>query len=429
MVVYGEAERPRVVIDGFDRTHPFASTVERYAGAVRYLDEDPEIRWESWDAVVSLGRPTMYESHLRVLQIGGEPIGTVSDGNFTRKPALYLAEHVGEELEVPNDLPDGLRELVKRELLPVVDPRVHRQRIAPYRLASGGSGDAYCPLLHDLDRYAYAALYRPTGGIHECLYLPEMVADIAPWLIWVFEHWAVELPDVFPSQPEWTSDPTWMTADELSAQAEASQERADADRVIAEAKATVDSAEAALSKIRELVDASERVLLTGTDTPLVDVVQETLELFGFEVTDVDAGLEERQHKKEDLRVAQGDEWIALCEVKGYTKGAKLADLRKVDDYATLYALEAGKPPNGKWYIVNQFRETDPNSRPQLLAGADEYLESFGSGGGLTVDTRDLFRIRKAVDVGSVSKESVREMLTSSTGRFELPEGFGESSTA
>ena len=429
VVVYGEAERPRVLVAGFDTGHPFAPVVERYAGTVHYLDEEPKIRWDSWDAVVSLGKPNLRGDHLRVLQIGGQPSGMMRTGDYGAQAALNLAEHVGDELVVPDGLPDDLRELVTRELKRVVDPRIHRARIAPYRLAGGDRENAYWPLLHDLDRYAYAALYRPDLGLHECLYLPQAVADIAPWLLWAFKHWSEELPEVFPSQPEWTSDPTWMAADELSAQAEAARKRAEADRMIAEAEAAVDAAEAELSKVRERVDASERVLLTGTDTPLVDVVHETLELFGFAVTDVDAGLEDGQHKKEDLRAAQGDEWIALCEVKGYTKGGKLADLRKLDDYATLYAVEAGKPPNGKWYVVNQFRETDPNSRPQLLAGADEYLESFGSEGGLAIDTRDLFRMRKTVESGAVSKEAVRELLTTAKGRFELPEGFGETSPA
>lgn len=429
MVVYGVAELPRVVVVGFGRTHPFASAVERYAGTVRYLEEDSLIRWDSWDAIVSIGDPKAHDSHLRVLQIGDEPTGLRRQGQFSLERALYLSEHVGDELVMPDDLDEDLRELVKRELIPVIDPIAHRRRIAPYRLASGGRNDAYMPLLHDLDGYAYAALYRPDQGLHECLYLPEVITNIAPWLLWVFKHWAVELPNVFPSQPEWTFDPIWMTAQELSAQSEATRLRADADRIIAEAEAAVDDAQAALLKVRESVDTSERLLLTGTDTPLVQVVLETLELFGFDVTDVDALLADGQHKKEDLRVERDDEWIALCEVKGYTKGAKLADLRKLDDYATLYAVEAGKPPNGKWYVVNQWRDANPDSRPQLLAGADEYLESFGMEGGLAIDTRDLFLMRKAVEAGSVSKETIRGMLSGSSGRFELPQGFGQTPPA
>lgn len=171
--------------------------------------------------------------------------------------------------------------------------------------------------------------------------------------------------------------------------------------------------------MREEADQSERLLLTGTDTSLVDVVRKTLELFGFDVTDVDAGLAEGQAKKEDLRVADGD-WISLCEVKGYTKGAKLGDIGKLQGYATLFAAETGHAPTALWYVVNHWRETDPSSRANLLQGGDEYIEAFAEQGGLVVDTRDLFRLRKAVEAGSISTDAVRELLKSSAGRFEQP---------
>jgi hypothetical protein len=212
--------------------------------------------------------------------------------------ALVLMDHIGDELEIPDGLlDDDLRDLVKRELLPLVDPRVHRKRIAPWRLASGGSGSDYCPLLRDLDGYAFAALYRPAKGLHECLYLPENVFDLAPWLLYAFKRWATELPEVFPSQPEWTSDPMWMTAEELSAQSIVLEKRGDAERLMADAGTAVDEAEASLARIRESVDASDRLLLTGTDTPLVDIVYETLDLFGFNVTNVDEELAEGQARR------------------------------------------------------------------------------------------------------------------------------------
>src|SRR5271167_765861 len=94
VIVYGEAERPRVVAQGFDRTHPFAAVIDKYAGTVRYLVEDPDIRWDSWDAVVALGDPGVNAEHLRVLQIGGDPGGYQINSGFT-SAALYRTEHVG----------------------------------------------------------------------------------------------------------------------------------------------------------------------------------------------------------------------------------------------------------------------------------------------------------------------------------------------
>jgi hypothetical protein len=126
---------------------------------------------------------------------------------------------------------------------------------------------------------------------------------------------------VFPSEPEWTSNPTWMTHGELSAVADVAERRAESERVIAEHQAAVAEAEVALRELREAVDGSERLLLTGSGTPLVDVVQETLEAFGFQVKNVD---EERQANRQDLRedllVSEGD-WISLCEIKGLYNGS------------------------------------------------------------------------------------------------------------
>ncbi|GBG35816.1 hypothetical protein [Mycobacterium montefiorense] len=417
MVVYGEAQRPRVVVAGFDKSHPFASVVERYAGTVHYLDENPNIRWDSWDAVVAVGFAAIYAGHVRVLQIGGDPIGGVASRQ-TYASALSLTDHIGEELEIPDRLPDDLRELVKRELIPLVDPQVDRSRISPTRLAT--NDERYLPLLHDLDGYAFAALYLPPLGIHACLYLPGNTVNLAPWLLYAFRLWSDDLPDIFPSQPEWTSNPTWMTAEELSAQSDAAEKRAEEQRVMAEQRALVEGSEASLAQIRERVDASERQLLTADGPPLVAIVHQTLEeMLEFEVTNVDDGLAEGQAKKEDLRVAD-DGWIALCEVKGYTRGAKLSDLQKLTGWATLYAAEAGRPPNAMWFVANQFRGTDPSTRQPLLQGAEEYLEVFGQQGGLAIDTRDLFRLRKAVASGSVSAEDARAMLMGSTGRFEPP---------
>jgi hypothetical protein len=430
VIVYGEAARPRVIIDGFNKNHPFAAVVERYAGTVRYLVEDPDVRWESWDAVVSLGSPHLpshSSGHLRLLQIGGSP-----SGMFRRNPGqtifapLKHTDRVGDELVVPDDLPDDeLRDLVKAELLPLVvgasaDDR--RYRISPQEVFDEGRFNL--PLLQDLDGYAYATLYRPHMGPGECLYLPDLLTNLAPWLLYAFKRWAGEQPDVFPSQPEWTLDPTWMTPAEMAAQQDANDKRAEAERARVTCEAAVAEAEAALQKARESADEEERLLLTGTDTPLADIVHRTLEMFGFEVTNVDESLAEGQAKKEDLRVADSA-WLALCEVKGYSKGARLLDLQKLNGYATLYAAEAGKPPSAMWYVVNQFRGTDPNSRPQVLQGGDEYVDAFGQQGGLVIDTRDLFRLRKAVEAGRLSKEAAREMLVVSSGRFELRKGAVE----
>jgi hypothetical protein len=81
-----------------------------------------------------------------------------------------------------------------------------------------------------------------------------------------------------------------------------------------------------------------------------------------------------------------------------------------------------------WYVVNQFRGTDPTTRRPLLRNQDDDVDVFAEQGGLVVDARDLFRLRKAVAAGAVSAEAARVKLTSSSGRFELPQDFAELAT-
>jgi hypothetical protein len=114
--------------------------------------------------------------------------------------------------------------------------------------------------------------------------------------------------------------------------------------------------------------------------------------------------------------------------RGYTTGAKPSDLSKLNRFAALYAQENGQLPSAMGYVVNQFRGTDPTTRRPLLRNQDDDVDVFAEQGGLVVDTRDLFRLRKAVAAGAVSAEAARVMLTSSSGRFELPQDFAELAT-
>ncbi|MFI5541570.1 hypothetical protein ACIA5H_34825 [Nocardia sp. NPDC051900] len=47
------------------------------------------------------------------------------------------------------------------------------------------------------------------------------------------------------------------------------------------------------------------------------------------------------------------------------------------------------------------------------------MEVFADGGGLVIDTRDLFLLDKAVAAGQVSAEEARGLLMGSVGLFEI----------
>lgn len=422
MVVYGDSERPRVLVNGINETHPFAAVVSRFAGTVKYLDPGgyPAIRWASWDAVVTVGPMGLWGSdtaHLRVMQIGGIPSGYSSAPHTTPRRALSSYAVYGREVTIPTTLSKDLRELVKRELVPlVVDSPIPREGYSDLE-----RGVEFTPMLTDLDGLALAVIYRPAYGLHECWYLPEVVQDIAPWLEAAVAEWSTDLPDIFPSSPDWASDELWMTEVESASRSRLEALTTAASEAYSTLQQKLRAAEDESAALRARVDAQERVLLTGTGQVLVEQVLAALMRLGFDVEDMDAS--GSREKREDLRVRDG-EWIAICEVKGHDKGATTSDILKANRFTSLFVQESGHLPNATWYVVNQFRNSDPSTRRAVLRGQDDDVRAFGEQDGLVVDTRQLFLLDQAVKRGKVDPKAARESLKSSVGRFLYVKGIG-----
>lgn len=420
MPIYDEHPRPRVLVSGVSGTETeFMEVVERYSGTVQVVrGAAPAIRWESWDALICVDEPRHTRPHLVILQVGGTPHGlwefTVPDSSLRTRHYLKLSKSYGVEFRTNDELDGALKSLVKAELIPLLrDSAIPRDVLKDPEFNSDDS--YFIPLITDLDGGAYAAIYRPDGEAREVIYLPSFVTDIQPWLLYAFERWSAFDPESFPVAPDWTNAAEWMTAEEIDARETwvAACEAAEKARV--EEERVEQESQSALRELREKADDAERILLTGTADELVQAVRLALIRLGFAVEDQDAlGARERL---EDLRVHDGD-WIALCEVKGYTGGGKVTDFLKIGRFVERYLKETkGESPDARWYVVNQFRERDPSSRKQLLWGQDADVEGFAESGGLMIDTRSIFLLDKAVKGGAMESVEARRLLRESTGRF------------
>ncbi|WP_069145970.1 hypothetical protein [Rhodococcus erythropolis] len=420
MVIYDEGLKPRVLIySDTDDIDDLVGVVNQYAGTTANIGSfTRNIRWESWDALISIGHPHQSSDHLMTIQIGGAPVGgqVIRDvhGYPAQNRSMQLARSNGREFRTDDDLVPSLKSLVKSELVPLIrEWSVPRDVIDPPRFTANAS--YFAPLVSDLDGNAFAAIYRPDNRAREVLYLPAGITDLRPWLLFALERWSVEDPEAFPSTPDWTAAVEWMTAEEIDARdtwvaaVDAAQKARDAaDRIEQESLS-------ALEELRVKADEAERILLTATADTLVQAVAAALSRLGFVVEDQDA-LGARE-KLEDLRVHDG-EWIALCEVKGYTGGGKVADLLKIGRFVERYMKETkGESPDARWYVVNQFRERDPSNRKQLLWGQDSDVESFAESDGLAIDTRSIFLLDKDVTGGVITRDEARRLLRESTGRF------------
>jgi hypothetical protein len=211
-----------------------------------------------------------------------------------------------------------------------------------------------------------------------------------------------------------------MTPAELQAVSALKAHERDFREVLRKYRTRKSELEAEVLRVRGKADESVRRLLTHQRHELVDAVADALQLLGFKVEKIDETLAESSAKLEDLRVyAPDDSWEALCEVRGYTRGAQLNDLLRVTRFVSRFALEQRRPPASTWYIVNQFLDQDPDTRRPPLAGHPEEVRTFAEGGGLVIDTRELFKLWRAVAEGSASPEDARRKLMIASGTFVM----------
>ena len=93
----------------------------------------------------------------------------------------------------------------------------------------------------------------------------------------------------------------------------------------------------------------------------------------------------------------------------------MRDLMRAKDYRLLYLQKHGTSSHTQWHVVNANRTADPSARQVLFEGHDDAIDGFG---GLIIDTRDLFRLVRDVERGTISDQAARDLLwDADPGRF------------
>lgn len=371
--------------------------------------------------------------HVRVLQFGGHPVSTTG-GSRSQTPDI--ASRLGGELHIPSTCPRDLRALVEETLVPMLAARSARSRYV-LRLNTESETREIVPLLVNSEGRALAAIYRH-ADIQEAWWLPIESADaetfdFTAWVRAAFEEWHHKDAERFPGAPDWARQTDWMTREELQLQAGVEAAQADLLQQQALLAAKVADAEAALAAAQARHDNEERILLTGQGDNLVQAVHAVLLRLGFGVIDVDKkraaedaenGRRVPRPKMEDLRVSEpGSSWVALAEVKGYVGGGKTSDFQKIGRFVSNFQAQNDNAlPDATWYVVNQFLDTPPHARPQLMVHQAEDVEVFAETvGGVLVDTRDLFVLDRVVAAGELSQAEARARLMAAKVRFSLEE--------
>jgi hypothetical protein len=440
--IIGRKPKPRALIRGLDEE--VAEQVKALFPTWREVRFLAEVDQQEWDVLVT--NKTVDESHqssspakphLYVVAIGCESYfpwpGARLLGNFGRcrfpgeneaNATVHWSWSVkATEFVVPANLPGPIERLVNQILLPGVRDRDDHKVAAPHDVSLLKDWPKVVhPFLLTTSRQCLAGKFTRAGSERaECWFLPDYMEEFASeWVQVALAEWYKLDSATFPSAA-WVDLRRWRTPAENQLTGQLEQLRASRSEFLARSEAEEQAVLAKLGDAKQAAESHERILLTGARKELVAAVASCLSDLGFKVKDMDE-VYPAGDLREDLQVRNPDVagWVALAEVRGYRGGGQIRDLQRLDRFRRRYMRDHGEDVDRAWYVVNQFKEDDPESRPPVLASNEPELMEFADDGGLALDTADLFQLWMAVREGRLDRSDARRQLMEITGRFVLP---------
>lgn len=375
--VINAREHPQILVIGIPR--PGLDEALAALAPIRRVESIQEVHESEWDVVVTDRDLGPLPPRLSVIYIAvGDP-GTVEYRAREWDDQIVVVKgHAERQIRRVGGLSDRLDALVRAELEPAVQDlqartvfeRKSANNRSPHRPAPEIS-----PFLTTRTGAVLAGRYMRSPS-SECWLLPVETTDLARWVRAALSEWHNLDPEAFPGLPDWSDSDRWSTVREQTAR----RQIEDNDETLAAAIARHEERAAelarALAEARTEADDYERKLLTGTGDELKLAVIRALRELGFDVADADLTAPGREHR-EDLRLTDPGEpdWVALGEVKGVIRGAETGALLKLTGYSAQFALTNGALPSALWFVVNQFRQQDPDTRmpPFGSVGRSRYL--------------------------------------------------------
>jgi hypothetical protein len=258
-------------------------------------------------------------------------------------------------------------------------------------------------------------------------WFPSMPPNHMGWIRALLFHWAQSDPERLPGLRDWETTAEWMTSREQELSAKLTDLEQCRSRLLGE----LESEEARLKQVllaaRAEGNAGPRRILTTQDDELVSAVANVFRELGFGVREMDKELRPGGSNREDLRLTLGTKpgWEAIVEVKGYAKsGGKLNDISQIEKHAGYYAVEKGRLPDKKLYVVNGEFETTASPSMRRLPFSDEDLAPFANDGGLVLMTAELFHLHR--DRGVIGVETAQRLLAEGNGRLPPEHRIGPS---
>lgn len=445
--LYNTSARPRMLIRGFKDDERIRDCLAALVPTSMCVESLREVHQDEWDVLVTDGRVDEVRDgpfgelrlpladHLFVVYQPPRPGSGTVEEMASGWRVLRQDRYIRRELRRPGDAPLTVQPLVEalepvlrardaHEHFEVHSPQVSLRGLTLPQPALPVRAGAPKPVRPKLRPFAETADGKVLAGRYnrsehaEAWLIPSDAPDLIAWVSAALSEWHVRDRERFPGSPDWGRQRVWATSSECALLDEIDTIKTEREATLEALAAREREATARLATARDAADAYERALLTQDSEQLVDAVHRALGELGFTVTDADKDLAERE-RLEDLRVEDRDApgWVALAEVKGYSKGAQTGAITQFLRFERRFRRRTGRDPDALWYIANQFKARDPAARQTILQGNEADIDSFAESSGLVIDTVELFRLLAAVRDGHVSNSDARRSLRGATGRY------------
>lgn len=439
MARFNDDPHPRVLFFGIGDDD--LEAMKALVPTARIVEWNETVDEDEYDAAVTIEEePGRLSPHLHVLAIGSRTLDMkdLDEGRSTSF-GRYFETHA-DQLEIPDGLPTGLQRLISRSIVPnlVRGTEKHtwgyhesRFHTSTSDVCTGDLKGDCVPFLHVGPAKMPIALERrrdEQGGAI-CWAIPAESTDRVEWFRQFLKRVREVDPDKFAGDAEWRTSSEWAPPHAMKLVREGEELSKRREVFLAESDRQIRENEQALEASLDAANGGVLRILTSQGEPLVDAVTDVLTQFGFTVQNMDPIHVARHGTKfEDLQVRDSDDpdWVAIVEVKGFSKGVKVNEIAKVTQRPVVQFLkDNNKSPSAVWAIANHDMALDPQHRGSFVGNPDVDLHNFENvDGGACFDTRDIYRLWRTVESGEMTAKAARTTLKSASLLWAGPAGTG-----
>lgn len=430
MTTFYSDPHPRILFE--DVPDEVYERMEGLAATPRRITQSDSVHETEYDLLVTFAQDASTRAEtLHVLSFGADRLDThISTVSGYASPLLRIHSTSAREISIPSTAePAALRKLLKETVVPHMLPDAPKTTwtftsggFSNYTYRTGDLDTSCLPLIAIGPEGFVGALMRERGrgdGAGVCIALPGETTQHERWLSFMLEILSQQFPERFPAGPDWQTDDPWATPAVAAAVAELAA--IESERRVAEAefarRETI--ATSSLATAQNVAREGPLRLITEKGPALEEAVASALSAFDFRVQEMDeTHVADNGARLEDMRIRtpEDEEWLCLAEVKGYESGVRENDISQVvGKPATHLAMTEKREPSAVWFIFNHWRTRPPDQRHPPFGNVSLALSPLEPFDGAAIDTRDLFRAWRDVEMGMASRADVRQSLLSARG--------------